>query len=159
MQISLVDTRVPRFNLSWRYWPDSSRVLTFGVRYQRSELGQIDTSLQWPISARWTALGRINYSWLDQRVNDSGVLEPTRPGVIESVLGAQYSADCWAARVVVQRFVSAEDERTTAFFLQLEFSGLGRIGTDPMTILRRNIPGFRVPRNIDNTQDRFSDYR
>lgn len=159
VQISLQDTRVPRFNLSWRYWPDSKRVFNFGVRYQRDEIGQIDTSLQWPVGRRWSALARFNYSWIDQRVNDAGQLEPTDPGVIESVLGAQYTDDCWAARVVVQRFVTAENERTTAFFLQLEFNGLGRLGTDPFDILRRNIPGFRVPGEPEVNQDRFSVYQ
>ncbi len=159
VQISLVDTRVPRLSLTMRYRPGDDRILNFGARYQRGELGQIDTSFQWPLNRRWTLMGRFNYSWLDQQINEVGELEPTRPGVIEALIGAQYSSDCWATRLAVQRFVTAENQRTTAFFLQFEFSGLGRIGTDPLTILRRNIPGFRVPRSLDETTDRYIDYR
>jgi LPS-assembly protein len=159
VQISLGNTQVPRFSLAWRYWPDRERIFNFGVRYQRAELGQVDTSFQWPLGRHWTALGRINYSWLDQAINSQGVLENTRPGVIESVIGAQYSADCWQARFVVQRFVTAATERTTAFFLQLELNGLGRVGTDPFAILRRNIPGFQAPGDNLNRQDKFSVYQ
>lgn len=159
IQFSLGDSKVPRFNLSWRYWPEEGKIFNLGVRFRRDELGQIDTSFQWPIGRNWTALGRINYSWIDQKINDAGQLEPTRPGVIESVLGFQYSSCCWASRFVVQRFATAANTRTTAFFIQLELNGLARIGTDPFTILRRNIPGFRDLRSQPNPQDRFSVYQ
>lgn len=160
MQFSLGDTSLPRFNLAIRYLPGPERVINFGIRYQRDELGQIDTSAQWPLGRRWTGFGRVNYSWIDQRIDPvTGLLGPTRPGVIESVLGLQYRTDCWATRFVVQRFVTAEDTNTTAFFIQLELDGLGRIGTDPFAILRRNIPGLSTPESRLNIQDDFSVYQ
>ncbi|MGH1360624.1 MAG: LPS-assembly protein LptD [Burkholderiaceae bacterium] len=159
VQLSLADSRVPRFNFSWRYRPATRRVFNVGARFQRDELGQIDTSFQWPLGGRWTALGRINYSWIDQRINESGTLESTRPGIIESVFGLQYSTECWASRFVVQRFATAQDERTTAFFIQMELTGVARIGTDPFAILKRNIPGYRVPGEQSVNQDPFNFYQ
>ena len=97
------------------YRPAEARVFNFGVRFQRDELGQLDTSFQWPLTNSWTALGRLNYSWIDQVINEAGALESARPGIIESVIGLQYSTDCWASRFVVQRFTTSQDERTTAF--------------------------------------------
>ncbi|MGB7305495.1 MAG: LPS-assembly protein LptD [Burkholderiaceae bacterium] len=159
VQLSLGDSKIPRFNLAWRYWPEPGKVLNLGVRFRRDSLGQVDTSFQWPLGRRWTALGRLNYSWLDRQINDAGQLEPTRPGVIESVLGVQYGTCCWATRFVVQRFATAADTNTTAFFIQLELNGLARIGTDPFTILRRNIPGFQELSTQSQPLDRFSVYQ
>lgn len=159
VQLSLADSRVPRFNFQWRYRPASQRVFNIGARFQRDELGQLDTSFQWPLGAgNWTALGRINYSWIDQRINESGTLESTRPGIIESVFGLQYATECWASRFVVQRFATAQNERTTAFFIQMELSGVARIGTDPFAILKRNIPGYRMPGDQTINQDPFNFY-
>ena len=159
VQLSLADSRVPRFGFSWRYRPVEERVFNFGVRFQRDELGQLDTSFQWPVSENWTALGRLNYSWIDQVINEDGALESARPGIIESVLGLQYSTDCWATRFVVQRFTTSQDERTTAFFVQLELSGFASIGTDPFAILRRNIPGYRMPAEQTQNSDPFNFYQ
>lgn len=159
VQVSLGNARVPRFNISWRYRPDAKKVFNIGARFQRDELGQLDTSFQWPLGGRWTALGRINYSWIDQRINEDGLLESASPGIIESVLGLQYATECWATRFVVQRFATALDERTTAFFIQMELTGVANIGTDPFEILKRNIPGYRMPGDQGTNQDPFNFYR
>ncbi|HJD45139.1 MAG TPA: hypothetical protein H9906_08975, partial [Candidatus Paenalcaligenes intestinipullorum] len=48
------------------------------------------------------------------------------------------------ARVVVQRYaVSSEKSNSTVFF-QLELSGLGSLGTDPMSLLRDRIVGYET---------------
>ena len=159
LQLSLGNARVPRFNFSYRYRPATAKVFNFGVRYQRDELGQFDTSVQWPLSQRWTALGRVNYSWVDQQISDAGTLESASPGIIESVLGLQYAHDCWATRFVVQRFATSQDERTTAFFIQMELNGFARIGTDPFSLLRRNIPGYRVPGEQTVNPDPYNFYQ
>ena len=89
-------------------------------------------------------MGRLNYSFLDRgRDPISGI--PNERGLVESVFGLEYDACCWISRFVVQRYVTGVDTNTTAFFFQLELKGLGRIGSDPFDILRRNIPGFNVP--------------
>ncbi|MCP6390690.1 hypothetical protein NL487_27600, partial [Klebsiella pneumoniae] len=64
VQYAIRDKRVPRLNLSYRYRPGGRKLFNAGVRYQSKEYAQWDTSLAWPIAANWTALGRINYSFL-----------------------------------------------------------------------------------------------
>ncbi len=159
IQYAIRDDRIPRFNVGWRYWPGDRRLFNAGIRFQSREYAQWDTSWQWPISGRWSSLGKINYSFL-QKKNDpvTGTIVNTRPGLVEGLLGFEYAEDCWAARFVVQRFVTAEARTTTAFFLQIDFRGLGRLGADPFGILLRNIPGYRIPDNRPPPSSRFYGY-
>jgi LPS-assembly protein len=45
-------------------------------------------------------------------------------------------------RAVVHRLTTTSDQGTTAVYVQLELSGLARIGTNPLDLLRRSVPGF-----------------
>ena len=159
IQYAIQDNRVPRFSVAWRYWPGDRRLINAGVRFQSREYAQWDTSWQWPISARWSTLGKINYSFLQER-NDpvTNQLVAAQPGLVEGLLGFEYAEDCWASRFVVQRFVTAEGRNTTAFFFQIDFRGLGRLGADPFGILVRNIPGYRIPDNRPPPSSRFYGY-
>ncbi len=146
VQYSVADQSVPRasFNVRWR--ADDGRVFNTGVRYLRDDLGQFDTSWRLPIAPRWVSLGRLNYSFLHRRIDPAtGAVVEASPGIVEGLLGFEYQQDCWAARVVLQRFVTAANTTTTALFVQLELTGLGSVGSNPFDILRRNIPGYRLP--------------
>lgn len=158
LQYSVRETDVPRYTALWRYLPpDGRRILNVGVRYRREQIGQFDTSILWPVSSRWRALARLNYSFLDEGV-DPISLVPNESGVVESVLGFEYDECCWGTRFVVQRFRTAAGRSTTAFFIQLELKGLGRLGSDPFGILRRNIPGYRLPDDRPESPSRFFGY-
>ena len=159
IQYAIRDDRIPRFSAAWRFWPGDRRLINAGVRFQSREYAQWGTSWQWPISARWSTLGKINYSFLQQR-NDpaTGQIVDARPGLVEGLLGFEYAEDCWASRFVVQRFVTAEGRNTTAFFFQIDLRGLGRLGADPFGILLRNIPGYRIPDNRPPPSSRFYGY-
>ena len=144
VQFSMTEGRFPRLGASWRWWPSQDRLLNLAVRYQERDYAQIDTSWRWPIARRWNALGRVNYSFLtEQRDPATGVVNPVDPQLLEGLIGFEYLADCWILRGVAQRFVTSSAERTSAFFLQVELSGLARVGLDPFDILTRNIPGYR----------------
>lgn len=159
LQYSVRESTVPRLNVAWRYLPGDGRIFNTGVRYLRDELGQVDTSWRWPLAQQWMALGRVNYSWLKQRIDPaSGALVEAKPGLVEGVLGIEYLEDCWASRFVMQRFVTAAGRSTTALFVQLELTGLGRLGSDPFDILRRNIPGYRLPNDRPQLPSRFFGY-
>lgn len=159
VQWSVQDSRVPRFSLAWRYLPEVGKVLNVGVRYLRNEIGQFDTSWRWPVSRRWVAIGRLNYSWADTRRDPLTLaIMPADPGFVESVLGFEYRRDCWTARFVVQRFTTAAFEKTTAFFLQLELRGVGHLGSDPFDILTRNIRGYQSPTDRPAQPGRFFGY-
>lgn len=159
VQVGVRDGRIPRFGVSWRWWPAHDRLFNLALRFQERDYAQIDTSWRWPIARRWNSLGRINYSFLREELNPAtGTFTPVDPQLLQGVLGVEYLADCWIMRVVAQRFVTASAQRTTAVFVQFELSGLARIGQDPFDILTRSIPGYRSPSMRTLAPSRFYGY-
>ncbi|MEW5781165.1 MAG: LPS-assembly protein LptD [Pseudomonadota bacterium] len=125
------DGRTERLNLGGRYRPEAGKVLNVTYRYSRDLLGQIDVSAQWPLFGGWHGVGRYNYSTKERRV-------------IETIGGLEYDAGCWVGRFVVQRLATIADQPTTALFFQLELNDFSRIGSNPLQLLRRSIPGYGV---------------
>jgi len=124
-------SRVERLNLGGRYQPEAGQVLNAGYRYTRDQLGQFDISGQWPVFGGWHAVGRFNYSTKDKRM-------------VESVAGLEYDGGCWIGRVVFQRLATQTQVSNTALFFQLELNGFAKVGSNPLDILRRNVPGYGV---------------
>jgi LPS-assembly protein len=118
-----------------RYSPEVAKVVSASYRFNRDPLNplrQIDVSGQWPIAAGWYGVGRYNYSILDKRL-------------VDGLAGIEYNAGCWVFRAVFQRIQTAAQVSSTAFFFQLEFTGVGQIGTDEInTLLKRNVSGYSV---------------
>ena len=112
-----------------RYQPESGKVLNLGYRFTRDSLRQVDISTQWPLWRHWSAMARWNYSLQDNRI-------------LELLTGLEYNENCWAARLVIQRFATATNELSTGIFMQLELNGLVRVGSDPLNALRQSIAGF-----------------
>ena len=79
---------------------------------------------------------RCNFSTRDNRVTDS-------------VLGLEYDSGCWIARLVAERLSTGRSEATTRLALQLELVGLSRlsVGSNPLQVLKDNIPGYRLLRD------------
>lgn len=125
-----------RSNYAVRYQPEPTKVVNFGYRFTRESLEQLDLSAEWPIGGRWTGLARYNYSLRDK-------------GLLEAIAGVEYNAGCWAARFVLHRFASATQEYVNAMMFQLEFTGVSRIGSSPLELLRQSIGGYEKsnPRN------------
>lgn len=121
--------REEKLNVGARYQPESGKVLNLGYRFTRDSLRQVDISTQWPLSRRWSAMARWNYSLQDNRI-------------LELLTGLEYNESCWTARLVIQRFATATNELSTGIFAQLELNGLVRVGSDPMNALRQSIAGF-----------------
>ena len=159
VQLSVRDTAIPRLGLSWRWWPSHERLLNVALRYQERDYAQIDASWRWPLSRRWNSLGRVNYSVLREELDPAtGTVNAVQPQLLEGLVGFEYLADCWILRLVAQRFVTASNQRTSAFFVQVELSGLARIGVDPFDILTRSIPGYRAPAARPTPPSRFFGY-
>lgn len=121
-----------RTGVSVSYLPTAGKALNMGYRFNQDELNpikQIDVSAQWPLARGWQGLGRWNYSLRDDKV-------------LEGLLGLEYNAGCWAARVVAHRFVTTAIDTNDSIYFQLELFGLGRLGTNPLDILKRNIYGY-----------------
>lgn len=125
------DKRTERLTLGMRYQPIYGKVFNAGYRYSRDLLDQIDVSAQWPLFGGWNAVGRYNYSLKESRV-------------IETIGGIEYDAGCWISRFVVQRLATIADKPTSALFFQLELKDFSRIGSNPLDLLKRNIPGYGV---------------
>ncbi len=144
-QFSLSTGNMPRLGVGWRWWPSAERLFNIALRYQEKDYAQIDTSWRWPITGRWTTLGRINYSVLKEQFDAAtGTLVPVAPQLLEGLAGFEYKQDCWALRLVAQRFITASATRTTSISLQFELTGFARVGLDGFeNILLRNIPGYR----------------
>ncbi|MFZ9405902.1 MAG: LPS-assembly protein LptD [Burkholderiaceae bacterium] len=142
VQFSLSEGAVPRAGISWRWWPNYDHLLNVALRYQSRDYAQLDTSWRWRVNGGWSSLGRLNYSLLKFDAT-AGNVQTVAPQLIEGLLGFEYQADCWSARFVAQRFLTASALRTTTVFLQFEFNGFARLGIDPLDILSRGIPGYR----------------
>jgi len=149
LQYNLDSSDVERFNVGVRYTPAPGRALNATWRYTRAladptggfeQIKQIDLSGQWPVSHRWTLIGRWNYSIADHKT-------------LEAVAGIEYNADCWVLRIVGQRLTTTTQQATTSVFVQLELNGLARVGTSPLELLRRSVPGY-LPTNDPTLRDR-----
>jgi LPS-assembly protein len=129
--------------LSTRYSPGPYRTLSVTYRYARGSSQQYELSGQWPVyhSSRppaegggcggtLYAVGRINYSVTDSRVN-------------YGVGGFEYDAGCWVGRLIVERQSTGRNEATTHVVLQLELIGLSTLGSGSLRILKDNIPGYQ----------------
>jgi LPS-assembly protein len=139
MQYNPRESRTERFGLQLRYAPEIAKVLNFSYRFNRADLRQWDLSAQWPVRGGWYAIGRYNYSLLDRRV-------------LEALGGIEYNGGCWVFRAVAQRMQAATDVTSKAILFQLEFNGLGQIGSnETVNLFRRSVPGYSVTNPRDQT--------
>ena len=117
-------------NIGTRYNPEPGKVLNLSYRYTQNNLEQINLSSQWPLGRGYYGLARANYS--------------IREGsMIEGLAGIEYDAGCWQSRFVVQRVQTATADANFAMFFQLELGGMASIGSNPLQLINRNIPGYK----------------
>lgn len=125
-----------RFSIGARYQPAHGQVLSAAYRYNRGSMAQnlgtmdqIDLAGQWNLSGRWHLVGRYNYAFDSSRL-------------VEGIAGVEYNAGCWVGRFVAQRLESTAGAPNTSFFFQLELNDFGQIGSNPIQMLRRSVPGY-----------------
>ncbi len=124
--------------LAGRYNPEPGKTLNLSYSYRRDSLSQFDVSGQWPLGKGWYGIGRANYSLRESQV-------------IETLAGVEYNAGCWQARSVIQRISTATAEANYALFFQLELGGIASIGANPLSVIKRNIPGYVSSGKIPDT--------
>ncbi len=143
--------RVVRSIIGARYTPAPFHTLSARYRLAKDLSEQIELGWQWPVyrgTARPVgasggcggtlyAVGRMNYSLKDSRATDS-------------MAGIEYDTGCWIGRVVAERLSTGRVEAATRLLLQLELSGLSRLGANPLQVLKDNIPGYRLLREPGN---------
>lgn len=146
LQYNTADGRSVRQALSTRYNPEPGKSLNLSYS-NRSDLvssplgtniNQVNLSGQWPLSPGWYGVGRMNYSLSEKQV-------------IETLAGVEYNAGCWITRSVIQRVSTATAQANYALFFQLELGGLASIGSDPLSLIRRSVPGYVSSRLIPET--------
>jgi len=123
------EERNERFSIGARYQPAPGKILSTSYRYTRENIDQVDLAAQWPIDGRWYAVGRYNYSFPDNRA-------------IEVIGGLEYNASCWVARFVAQRKELSGSLPNTTYYFQIEFNDFAQIGSNPLQLLRRGVPGY-----------------
>jgi LPS-assembly protein len=158
------ETRSERGQIQLQYRPNYDQVMNLGYRFRRDRLEQVDGSVAWPISDRWSVYARMVYSLEDSAIDDTAPLDPTLPadtrvrrdeqGVIDQFAGLEYRSCCWRFRIVGRRYVSDRTgDLDTSVLLQLELNGLSNVGVGANTFLERSIRGYSVARPLDEPLD------
>lgn len=122
--------RQDRTTFAVRYNPEPGSVVNVGYRFNRDSFEQTDFSAQWPLTDQWSGVARYAYSIRDGRA-------------VATIVGVEYNAGCWAVRFVAQQFVTFTQDNVRQLFFQIEFSGLSKLGSNPLEILRQNIGGYQ----------------
>jgi LPS-assembly protein len=136
-EVNVNHKQTQELDLGVRWQPEAGKVLNASYRYIRqqvdpsgniTQLKQVDLSGQWPIG-NWSVIGRWNYSLVDGKT-------------LEGVLGLEYNGSCWAFRIVGQRLTTTTQQASSSVFVQFELNGLARLGTNPIDVLKRSVPGY-----------------
>ncbi|MBL8224732.1 MAG: LPS-assembly protein LptD [Chromatiales bacterium] len=109
------------------YHPDDARILSVGYRLRGDNVEEVDVAAAWPLSDRWSAVGRYNYSLIGQ-------------SPLESFVGVEYATCCWGLRLTTRRnLVARTGESDTQFSLQLLLKGFGTGDRSARRVLGRDI--------------------
>lgn len=140
---------------SVHYQDEQNRILNLAYRYRQdrpldrlglglglANIEQADASVRWPLFAGLAAVGRVQYSFLDQKV-------------LESFLGFEKESCCWRFRVIGRYWIQTIQTPTgiiagtgkanTGIFMQVEFKGFASFGDKVDQFLERNISGYEGP--------------
>ena len=128
---------------SWR--PTTGRSLNFGYRnvwtpptqafgptpatLAQTTTDQYNISGQWPISREVSVLGRWGYDALTTKT-------------LNTLVALEWMRDCWTLRGAYSQLVNTSQITTTQVLFQIEFRGFGSAGSNPVDIMRLNIPGY-----------------
>ena len=155
--------RIQRSLAGFRYSPGPYRTVGLTYRLTRALSEQVEAGWQWPVYGRPAgergqgangggncsgtlySVGHLNYSMRDSRLTDS-------------IVGFEYDAGCWIGRIVVERLSTGRSEATTRLLLQLELVGLSRLGSNPLRVLKDNVPGYQLLREERTTTSSFTPY-
>jgi LPS-assembly protein len=157
-------SRLARGQARLQYRRDGRRVANLAYRYRRSSVDsfvspvpgefvrpngvdEIDLSAAWPISDRWSFVGRYNYSLFDPREPDNLPPEqkPIEPSLIEGFVGFEYENCCWGLRLVYRRYLASRTgEFDNVIAVQLVLKGLTNVGDPADRLLERGILGYET---------------
>jgi LPS-assembly protein len=90
---------------------------------------QYEVSGQWPVARQWYGIARYNYDLISNQV-------------LNRVVGLEYDADCWVVRFVQRHYKNTSTLATSEVYMQIDFKGFSGIGSNPINLIRFNIPGY-----------------
>jgi LPS-assembly protein len=135
---------IDRGQVALQYDDRDNHLLNVAYRFRRDQnfdfvrLDLTDVSFRLPFAKGWNAIGRWQYSLLDQVT-------------LDSFLGIERETCCWRFSLIGRHYIN--DIRTEAdggnianneVFVQLELKGLTRFGQQVDRFLQRNISGYRL---------------
>ena len=130
---------------SWR--PTPGRSLNFGYRnvwtpptqasIQNNQFfapaatttDQYNISGQWPVTREVSVLGRWGYDALTTKT-------------LNSLVALEWTRDCWTLRGAYSQMRNTSQITTTQVLFQIEFRGFGSAGSNPVDIMKFNVPGY-----------------
>ncbi len=130
---------------SWR--PTPGRSLNFGYRnvwtpptqasIQNNQpfvpaattTDQYNISGQWPLTREVSVLGRWGYDALSTKT-------------LNTLAALEWMRDCWTLRAAYSQMVNTSQITTTQVLFQIEFRGFGSAGSNPVDIMKLNVPGY-----------------
>ncbi len=130
---------------SWR--PTPGRSLNFGYRnvwspptqasVQNNTAGtlaqtttdQYNISGQWPLTREVSVLGRWGYDALTTKT-------------LNTLVALEWMRDCWTLRGAYSQVLNTSQITTTQVLFQIEFRGFGSAGSNPVDIMKFNVPGY-----------------
>jgi len=116
-------------NIRFSYKADSNQRFNFSYRYEEDVRDQTDLHFIWPLSQRFTALGR----W--QRD-----LEAKQD--LETILGLEYESCCWKLQFYGRRWLTTtNNEFDDGVYLRFILKGLGSVNSGSVGFLE-DITGF-----------------
>ena len=130
---------------SWR--PTQGRSLNFGYRNvwsppvqasiqnnqtftpSSTTTDQYNISGQWPLTREVSVLGRWGYDALTTKT-------------LNTLVALEWSRDCWTFRGAYSQVLNTSQITTTQVLFQVEFKGFGSAGSNPVDIMKLNVPGY-----------------
>ena len=130
---------------SWR--PTPGRSLNFGYRNvwtpptqasvqnnqafvpSATTTDQYNVSGQWPITREVSVLGRWGYDALTTKT-------------LNTLVALEWMRDCWTLRGAYSQMLNTSQITTTQILFQIEFRGFGSAGSNPVDIMKLNVPGY-----------------
>ncbi len=130
---------------SWR--PTPGRNLNFGYRnvwspptqpsiqnntpgtLAQTTTDQYNISGQWPLTREVSVLGRWGYDALTTKT-------------LNTLLALEWMKDCWTLRGAYSQLLNTSQITTTQVLFQIEFRGFGSAGSNPVDIMKLNVPGY-----------------
>ena len=161
LQFDADTNELTRATVGARYHPRPFHTLSAAYRSNRPKAGGevtelLDLGWQWPLNQaslngpspedmRVYGVGRVNYSVPDSQV-------------VDALAGLEFDAGCWIARVLFEQRQNTAAQANWRVLFQLELSGFARVGSNPLSLLGAQVPGYQVLAPQRVTPSRWENY-